>query len=228
MRPFDVYERFLGFASKSFIVRAVFPWIFVLFVDVAVYETLIHDGRSLIGLLSGLQENFQAYTAVAIAAVVAGLALISDNIVNLLVSSYRSRAWKEEQAAPEPDQFPFEVQLWQRKTVAEANAKDFEAPILFEIDRVHMSTHRSANLAIGFGVSIWVMVYELARYQESPIASVFVIVAMGTLVIGSIYSAERDVAILTVLDRIYRSKDAYPKKLISREKREGEISGNLI
>jgi hypothetical protein len=201
MRPWDIYERFLAFASASFIVRAVFPWIFVLFVDLAIYETLIHDGRSLIGLLSGMQENFQAYTALATAAVVAGLALISDSIANLLVSWRRSRTWKT-RTAPDPDRFPFEVEPWQSRSRANDGLKNLE----IEIDRVHVATQRSANLAIGFGVSVWIMVYELARYQESLVASMSVITAMGLLVIGSISLAERDIAILTALDRIHRSK----------------------
>jgi hypothetical protein len=202
MRLWDIYEKFLSFASANFIVRAVFPWIFVLFVDLAIYETLIHDGRSLIGLLSGMQENFQAYTALATAAVVAGLALISDSIANVLISWRRNRTWKN-RTAPPPDRFPFEVEPWQSKSRVKGGVKN----LVIEIERVHVATQRSANLAIGFGVSIWIMVYELARYQESLVASMSVITAMGLLVIGSVSLAEREIAILTALDRIHRSKN---------------------
>src|SRR5437899_1692082 len=60
---FESYDRLDKSASPGFVVRAFFPWVFVVLLNLIIYETLIPDGRSLLDWFSNLRENIQVYAA---------------------------------------------------------------------------------------------------------------------------------------------------------------------
>jgi hypothetical protein len=48
MKAFEIYERLTKLVSETFMVRAVLPWVFVLLLDLGIYEFCVPDGRSLV------------------------------------------------------------------------------------------------------------------------------------------------------------------------------------
>jgi hypothetical protein len=205
----EAYDRLANSAPQGFIFRAVFPWIFVIVLNVAIYETLIPDGRSLIDRFAMLHDNLQIYAALAIVTAVAAVAGISDGIVDQLVNPYRLQRWlnTDEQVADPGATKDFEVEFLRRMIRAEEsddkNSKS-SAPVLTAIDRAKTTVHRSANLVLGFGASIVVSTIELAQYQENLLTSMGVIAALWILMAGSFFLALRQMKTLAGLDSIIR------------------------
>jgi hypothetical protein len=201
----EAYDRLANSAPQGFIFRAVFPWIFVIVLNVAIYETLIPDGRSLIDRFAMLHDNLQIYAALAIVTAVAAIAGVSDGIVDLLVNPYRLQRWLKN-AAPARE---FEVSFLKLLFRASANDPTNLKPsilLLAAIDRVETAVHRSANLVMGFAASIVVNTVELARYQDDLPVSCWVVIVLWILMLGSFLLTIRQIETLAGLDSLLRRR----------------------
>jgi hypothetical protein len=207
----EAYDKFAKSASEGFILRAVFPWIFVIFLNVVIYETLIPDGRSLIDRFAVLHENLQIYAALAIVTAVAGIAGVSDSIADLFIDRQRLHHWQTTgKTTTNSDTTPeFDVEFLRHLINSRTSGQNdtpatASAIVLPAIDKAKTAAHRSAILVIGFGLSIWVSAIELGRYQESLRISAAVIFSLWILMVGSYFLTLRQIKILAELDRILR------------------------
>jgi hypothetical protein len=201
----DAYDKFVTSSSEGFLLRAVLPWTFVLFLNVIIYETLIHDGRSLVDRFAGLPEHLHLYAALGVVAAVAAVAGISDGIADLFVSNYRLRRWEMVKDGPldrEPRVFEL---VFLRHITRTGLSPEKAIPLLAEIDKAKTAVHRSVTLAMGFAISILFSTFELAYYQEDRWTSTFLVLVLWGLMVVSLRLAKRQIAVLGALDDIFRN-----------------------
>ena len=199
---FESYDRVDKSTSPGFIVRAFFPWVFVVLINVIIYENAVPDGWSLIGWFAELDENLQAYSALTIVMSVAALAAVSDGVVDQLIRPYRLQTLKKTQtAAPPPSDGDLQFDAAFLNIVRTLDQK-YAALIVDKIDEARTAVHRSAILGLGFGASIALNTYFLARYQPRIAISFFVIVVLWILMVGTLYLASHQIKVITTLDRL--------------------------
>jgi hypothetical protein len=202
----DAYDKFLTSSSEGFLLRAVFPWIFVLFLNVVIYETLIYDGRSLVDRFARLPEHLHIYAALGVVAAVAAVAAISDGIADLFVSQYRLQRWETLSNGQENKKTRvFEVEFFRHAT-STGVWPETAIPLLAEIDRAKTAVHRSVILAMGFAMSILFSTFELAYYQEDRETSIIVVLTLWGLMAVSLGLATRQITVLAALDDIFHHK----------------------
>ena len=188
---FENYDRLSKSASQGFILRAFLPWVFVIVVNIAIYELWIPDGRSVIDWLARLPEHLQIYTALAIVIAIAAVAGVSDGIVDLSVSPYRltrlnwakqSTSTNRTNSSKKSDPFicAFLTRIADAKGLHDAGIKPVTL-LLAKIEEAETAVHRNAILVIGFGISIWLNTIWLARYQPNLWTSVWVIVSLQVM-----------------------------------------------
>jgi hypothetical protein len=202
----DAYDKFVSSSSEGFLLRAVLPWIFVLFLNVIIYETLIHDGRSLVDRFARLPEHLHLYAALGVVAAVTAVAGISDGIADLFVSRYRLRRWEtpsdgQENKAPRV----FEV-VFLRHAKMTGAWTETAILLLAEIEKAKTAAHRSVILAMGFAMSILFSTLELAYYQEDRLTSVILVLILWGLMAVSLGLAGRQIRVLAALDDIFHHK----------------------
>jgi hypothetical protein len=212
----DAYDKFVTSSSEGFLLRAVLPWTFVLFLNVIIYETLIHDGRSLVDRFARLPEHLHIYTALGVVAAVAAVAAISDGIADVFVSKYRLQRWETPSDSP-ANQGPrfFEVEFLRHVTSAKMRP-EAAIPMLAEIDKAKTAVHRSVILAMGFAISILFSTFELAYYQEDRWTSTFLVLVLWGLMVVSLRLAKRQIAVLGALDDIFRNDFTADGRIIGR------------
>jgi 2',3'-cyclic-nucleotide 2'-phosphodiesterase (5'-nucleotidase family) len=158
-------DRYFESTSPDFLIRAFFPWVFVILLNILIYEIWIPDGGSFTGWLAKLNEHVQLYAAIAIILSIAAIATISDGVVELAISWLRRPIVGENAPQPTIDasQPPADAPSSQNEQTAAGGLK----LKLAEIAIAETGAHRSGNLALGMGVSIWLNAFELVQYQPS-------------------------------------------------------------
>jgi len=167
-------DRYLKSSPPDFLLRAFFPWVFVILLNVAIYEIWIPDGGSLTEWLTKLNEHVQLYTAIAIVLSIAAIAAVSDGLVELAISPFRRASIRDlatatMTGAPLPAKAgPLSPRNEQeRPSGGNRLAEGGLELMLSKIAIAEIGIHRSGNLVVGMGVSIWLNALELVQYQRS-------------------------------------------------------------
>ena len=87
----EAYGKIEESAPEGFVINAFFPWVFVLFIHIVIYELWIPDGNSLADRFLTLEENDQLYVAIGVAVGLAGLAAATDLIAREILMILRSK-----------------------------------------------------------------------------------------------------------------------------------------
>jgi 2',3'-cyclic-nucleotide 2'-phosphodiesterase (5'-nucleotidase family) len=202
MKAFEIFEKSTKLISESFMVRAIGPWVFVLLLDLAIYEFCVPDGRSLVTEFLRLPDGQLEYALIGLAAWLIAVTSFFDNLAGVLANLYRNRA-----AAANPlsdNALPFEIKLWWAEATRQPASTKLADALGNKIDETLTATLRYANLAIALAVSIWPMAWGLATYQHNASLRVAIILVLGLLMVGSLYLARRQLDNLAALDWLRR------------------------
>ncbi len=198
----EAYDRFAKSASQGFILRAFFPWVFVAFINVVIYETLVLDGRSLIGWFAGQPENFQLYAALAMVMSIGAIAATCDHLAEFANARFRVGAKAKKN---------FLNKYFVTKKLCDLSGPGRikpEAVMVLTLKRIEEwedASHRSVTLVIGFGLSVWISAILLGRYHGPSIASIFVIISLAAAMLLAGLLARHQLATLAALDAFHRS-----------------------
>ena len=198
---YEIFDRLTKAATPGFIVAAFFPWVFVALLNIVIYESLVPDGRSLIGWFADLPEHLQVYVALASVMALAAVAAVSDGIVDQFIRPHRLRQYPGEKRRRRRARAAQQFDAVFLSTVSQLNEEKV-ALVLVKIEEARLAVHRSAILVIGIGISIALSTVELARYQPSATASLAVVVSLWIVMAGALLLAMRQVRAVTALDRL--------------------------
>ncbi len=216
-RTIDVYDRFDRSTTPGFVVRAFFPWVFVVLMNLAIYETLVPDGRSVISWFSELEiEDLQLYAALFVIVGLAAVAAVSDGIVEMLIrphrfaglcrrlGSYRGKnkaLIKSLRKTLEDDRVSpgarFDTACLQLLRGMDPQSIEL---VTGKIEEARTATHLSAILVIGFATSIVLTAVEFFRFQSNILVAAGVIFALWVLMIAALLLARRQLEHITALD----------------------------
>jgi hypothetical protein len=219
---FESYDRIDRSTSPGFIVRAFFPWVFVVLINVIIYETAVPDGWSLVQWFAKLNENLQVYSALTIVMSIAALAAVSDGVVDQVVRPYRLENLK---ALALPDLTEGDDQQFDAAflNIVKRLDEKYAARILDKIDEARTAVHRSVILGIAFGASIALNTYLLARYQPNMLLSFLIIAVLWVAMAGTFYLASYQIKVVTTLDKLLVKWAQEPKPPPNEYRTDGNL-----
>jgi hypothetical protein len=208
---FSAYDKLREVASHGFLMGAFFPWVFVLTVDVTIYELFIPDGNSLADRFLALDENDQVYAAIALVIGLAGLAAASDMLADDITARYRRRFWKESDATNLLKQAVSKIGIeWPKNLGFEQHYAWFETQLdermanllLMRVAAAQSAIKRSAILIIGFGFSILYNSIQLYKFQFDHMKSFWVLLILWIFMVIPLLLIYRQIQTLILYDEL--------------------------